>query len=50
MVKQMPLPIAKIRLKDVYFDFQAMENPDISGNQYQHGDLLYHKIFASGCL
>jgi len=50
MVKQMPLPISQIRLEDVYFDFQAMENSDISGDQYQHGDLLYHKNFKQACL
>lgn len=45
IVKQIPLPISTIRLEDVYFDFQAMDNSDISGEQYQHGDLLYHKNF-----
>ena len=50
VVKQIPLPISQIILEDVYFDFQAMENPDISGRQYQHGDLLYHKNFKQVCL
>lgn len=50
VVKQIPLPISKIILEDVYFDFQAMEDPDISGEQYQHGDLLYHKNFKQACL
>jgi hypothetical protein len=50
MVQQMPLPVSAIRLEDVYFDFQAMENPDISGDQYQHGDLFYHKNFKQACL
>jgi len=50
VVKQMPLPISRIVLEDLYFDFQAMENPDISGEQYQHGDLLYHKNFKQACL
>ena len=50
VVKQMPLPISRIVLEDIYFDFQAMENPDISGEQYQHGDLLYHKNFKQACL
>ena len=50
MVRQIPLPISNIILEDVYFDFQAMENPDISGRQYQHGDLLYHKNFKQACL
>ncbi len=50
IVKQIPLPISKIILEDVYFDFQAMENPGISGEQYQHGDLLYHKNFKQACM
>jgi len=50
VVKQIPLPISKIILEDVYFDFQAMENPDISGEQYQHGSLFYHKNFKQACL
>ena len=50
VVKQIPLPISQIVLEDVYFDFQAMENPDISGDKYQHGDLLYHKNFKQACL
>jgi len=50
VVKQIPLPISRIVLEDLYFDFQAMENPDISGEQYQHGDLLYHKNFKQACL
>jgi len=37
-------------VQNVHFDFQAMENPDISGDQYQHGDLLYHKNFKQTCL
>ena len=49
-VKQIPLPVSRIILEDIYFDFQAMENPDISGSQYQHGDLLYHKNFKQACL
>jgi len=27
-----------------------VENPDISGDQYQHGDLFYHKNFKQACL
>ena len=50
VVKQIPLTISKIILEDVYFDFQAMENPDISGEQYQHGLLFYHKNFKQACL
>lgn len=36
-----------IRLEDAYFDFQAMENPNISGRQYQEGALLYEKNFKT---
>ena len=50
VVKQIPLPISRIILEDVYFDFQAMENPGISGEQYQHGTLFYHKNFKQACL
>ncbi|MBF0259120.1 MAG: HNH endonuclease [Desulfamplus sp.] len=50
VVRQIPLSISTIVLEDVYFDFQAMENPDISGERYQHGDLLYHKNFKQACL
>ena len=50
VVKQIPLPVSRIILEDAYFDFQAMENPDISGRQYQHGELLYHKNFKQACL
>ncbi|NWH05118.1 RRXRR domain-containing protein [Desulfobacter latus] len=49
-VKQIPLPVSRIILEDACFDFQAMENPDISGRQYQHGELLYHKNFKQACL
>jgi hypothetical protein len=49
-VKRIPLPIARIRLEDAYFDFQAMEEPDITGDQYQHGELLYHKNYKQACL
>jgi hypothetical protein len=49
-VKRIPLPMDKIILEDVYFDFQAMENPNISGKEYQHGELLYHKNYKSACL
>ncbi len=44
-VQSMPLPITAIHLEDVYFDFQAMENPEITGKQYQHGELFYHKNY-----
>ncbi len=50
VVKQIPLPVSRIILEDAYFDFQAMENPDISGRQYQHGELLYHKNFKQACM
>ena len=49
-IKQIPLPVSIIRLEDAYFDFQAMETPDISGDQYQHGEFLYHKNFKQACL
>ncbi|WP_269433892.1 HNH endonuclease [Desulfonema ishimotonii] len=49
-VRQIPLPISAIRLEDAYFDFQAMENPDISGDRYQHGELFYHKNFKQAGL
>lgn len=43
---RLPLPKPMlIRLEDAYFDFQAMENPAISGKQYQEGALLYEKNY-----
>ena len=49
-VKKLPLPIPQlIRLEDAFFDFQAMEKPDISGEQYQQGPLLYEKNFKTAC-
>lgn len=51
MVRQLPLPTpAKIIIEDAYFDFQAMENPDISGEEYQQGPKLYHKNYKVACL
>ncbi|MCP4108475.1 MAG: restriction endonuclease [Desulfobacteraceae bacterium] len=51
VVGKIPLPVpVLIRLEDAYFDFQAMENPNISGREYKHGVLLYHKNFKSACL
>ena len=49
VIRKLPLPIAKIHIEDAYFDFQAMENPDISGKEYQHGELLYHKNYKQAC-
>ncbi|MBF0121498.1 MAG: HNH endonuclease [Desulfobacterales bacterium] len=49
-IKGIPLPMNKIVLEDAYFDFQAMENPDITGEQYQQGELLYHKNYKQACL
>lgn len=52
VIKKIPLPVPiLIRLEDAYFDFQAMElSGTISGEEYQHGPLLYHKNFKSACL
>nr|WP_242637382.1 RRXRR domain-containing protein [Desulfobacter hydrogenophilus] len=45
VVKQIPLPISPIILEDVYFDFQAIENPDISGERYQHiGISIFYQL------
>ena len=44
-IQRLPLPIKNIRIEDAYFDFQAMENPEITGESYQHGPLLYHKNY-----
>lgn len=50
-VRNIPLPTPSlIRIEDAYFDFQTMENPGISGEQYQHGALLWHKNFKTACL
>jgi hypothetical protein len=38
-----------IRLEDAYFDLQAIENPNITGAEYQQGPLLYDKNFKSAC-
>ncbi|MBF0239937.1 MAG: HNH endonuclease [SAR324 cluster bacterium] len=47
-VLKLPLPTPSlIRLEDAYFDFQAIENPAISGNGYQEGALLYEKNFKT---
>ncbi|MEA1969769.1 MAG: RRXRR domain-containing protein [Thermodesulfobacteriota bacterium] len=49
-IQNLPFPVSEIILEDVYFDFQAMENPNITGEQYQQGPLLYHKNFKQACL
>ena len=49
IVRKLPLPINKIRYEDNYFDFQAMENPEITGEQYQYGELFYHKNYKQAC-
>ena len=48
-VRRLPIPINKIRLEDAYFDFQAMDNPKITGEQYQYGELFYHKNYKQAC-
>ena len=49
-VKALPLPAPTlIRLEDAYFDIQAIENPGITGAEYQQGPLLYAKNFKSAC-
>ena len=49
-VKNLPLPAPTlIRLEDAYFDIQAIENPSITGAEYQQGPLLYAKNFKSAC-
>jgi hypothetical protein len=49
-IDSIPLPIEKIVLEDAFFDIQAMENPEISGEQYQLGPIFYHKNFKKACL
>lgn len=47
-IKKLPLPKpALIRLEDAYFDFQAMDNPEISGKEYQQGPVFYEKNYKS---
>ena len=48
-IRKLPIPVNKIRLEDSYFDFQAMENPEINGEQYQYGELFYHKNYKQAC-
>ncbi len=48
-IQRLPLPIKLIRIEEGYFDFQAMENPDITGEEYQRGPLLYHKNYKQAC-
>ncbi|MDR5897972.1 RNA-guided endonuclease IscB [Halomonas vilamensis] len=49
-VKTIPLPAPTlIRLEDAYFDIQAIENPNITGAEYQQGALLYAKNVKSAC-
>ncbi|MEA1969619.1 MAG: RRXRR domain-containing protein [Thermodesulfobacteriota bacterium] len=50
IIQNLPFPVSEIIIEDVYFDFQAMENPKITGEQYQQGPLLYHKNFKQACL
>lgn len=47
-IKKLPLPkLTQINLEDAYFDTQAMENPSITGKDYQHGPMLYEKNYKS---
>ena len=47
-ISKLPLPTAVlIRLEDAYFDFQAMDNPTITGKGYQQGAMLYQKNYKS---
>ena len=48
-IRKLPLPINRICIEDSYFDFQAMENPGITGEYYQQGPLLYHKNYKQAC-
>ena len=48
-IRKLPLPINRICIEDSYFDFQAMENPEITGEDYQQGPLLYHKNYKQAC-
>ena len=48
-VRNLPFPISLIRIEDTYFDFQAMENPEITGEQYQYGELFYHRNYKQAC-
>lgn len=49
-ISKLPLPTpVLIRLEDAYFDFQAMDDPTITGKGYQQGEMLYQKNFKSAC-
>ncbi|MBM4328623.1 MAG: restriction endonuclease [Deltaproteobacteria bacterium] len=48
-VERVPVPIGSIILEDVFFDFQAMEDPNIKGAAYQHGPLFYEKNYKTAC-
>src|SRR5437588_9145840 len=39
-------PVSAISLEHVRFDMQAMQNPDISGVQYQQGELAGYEVGA----
>jgi hypothetical protein len=49
-IKRLPLPVGEIVLEDAYFDFQALDNPEITGEQYQFGELFYHRNYKQACL
>jgi Restriction endonuclease len=50
VVKQIPCPFPELCWKISISISRQWRIPDISGEQYQHGDLLYHKNFKQACL
>jgi hypothetical protein len=47
-ITRLPLPTPTlIRLENAYFDFQAMDDPTITGKGYQQGAMLYQKNYKS---
>lgn len=49
IIKRLPFDIDLIIVENVYFDFQAIENPNITGREYQYGKLAYYRNLKSAC-
>lgn len=49
-VSRMPLPVSDIILEDAFFDFHAMQNPEVNAENYQFGPLYYHRNYKKACL
>ena len=49
-VSRIPLPVSDIILEDAFFDFHAMQNPDVTAENYQFGPLYYHRNYKKACL